>query len=53
MKNCSNDAGHPDPDSSYIRQWRRMGATYPPPMVEHEVARKRALDAYSKTVKEK
>jgi deoxyribodipyrimidine photo-lyase len=42
-----------DPDGSYIRrwvpQWEEM--TYPAPMVEHEMARKRALEAYSKAVK--
>jgi len=44
-----------NPDGSYIRKWvpEWEELTYPPPMVEHEVARKRALDAYSKAVKEK
>ena len=44
-----------DPDGSYIRKWvpEWEELTYPPPMVEHEVARKRALDAYSKAVKER
>lgn len=44
-----------DPDGSYIRKWvpEWEELTYPPPMVEHEVARKRALEAYSKAVKEK
>lgn len=44
-----------DPDGSYIHRWvpEREGPTYPPPMVEHEQARKRALAAYSKAVKER
>lgn len=44
-----------DPDGSYVRKWvpEWQELTYPPPMVEHEVARKRALDVYSKAVKEK
>jgi len=44
-----------DPDNAYIRKWvpEWQELTYPLPMVEHEMARKRALDAYSKAVKEK
>jgi len=36
-----------NPDGSYIRKWvpEWEELTYPPPMVEHEVARKRALEA--------
>jgi deoxyribodipyrimidine photo-lyase len=42
-----------DPDGSYVRRWipEWEELTYPPPMVEHEMARKRALEAYSKAVK--
>ena len=41
-----------DPDRSYIRRWvpEWEGPGYPPPMVDHERARKRALAAYSKAV---
>jgi deoxyribodipyrimidine photo-lyase len=44
-----------DPDGSYIRRWvpEGEGPNYSPPMVEHEHARKRALDVYTKAVKEK
>ena len=44
-----------DPDGSYIRRWvpEWEGVAYPPPMVEHEHARKRALEAYSNALKEK
>jgi deoxyribodipyrimidine photo-lyase len=44
-----------DPDHSYIRhwvpEWEEPG--YPPPMVAHEEARKRALAVYAKAVKER
>lgn len=44
-----------DPESSYIRKWvpEWKDPAYPPPMVDHELARKRALDTYSKAIKEK
>jgi len=44
-----------DPDGSYIRRWVPEIAelTYVQPMVDHEMARKRALAVYSKAVKEK
>ena len=44
-----------DPDGSYIRRWvpEWEGLTYAPPMVEHEQARKRALEIYGKALKEK
>lgn len=44
-----------DPDRSYIRRWvpELEELTYPPPMIEHELARQRALDVYNKAVKEK
>jgi deoxyribodipyrimidine photo-lyase len=44
-----------DPEGKYIRHWvpEIDELTYPQPMVEHEMARKRALDAYGKAVKEK
>jgi len=43
-----------DPDGSYIRRWvpEWEELTYPSPMVDHDLARKRALDVYSKAVKE-
>jgi deoxyribodipyrimidine photo-lyase len=43
-----------DPDGTYVRRWvpEWEELNYPPPMVEHEIARKRALEAYSKAVKE-
>jgi deoxyribodipyrimidine photo-lyase len=44
-----------DPDLKYIRkwvpEWEEFG--YPPPMVVHEVARKRALDVYGKALKDR
>ncbi|HEY4064608.1 MAG TPA: deoxyribodipyrimidine photo-lyase [Puia sp.] len=44
-----------DPELKYIRKWvpeyEEMG--YPAPIVEHEVARKRALEAYGKALKQK
>ena len=44
-----------DPDGKYLRRWvpELETLTYPPPMIEHELARQRALDAYNKAVKEK
>jgi len=43
-----------DPDLHYIRRWvpEWEELSYPQPMVEHEMARKRALEAYSKAIKE-
>jgi deoxyribodipyrimidine photo-lyase len=37
-----------DPGLAYVRRWipELDGPDYPPPMVEHEAARERALDAY-------
>ncbi|HVU56948.1 MAG TPA: deoxyribodipyrimidine photo-lyase [Puia sp.] len=42
-----------DPELKYIRRWvPELGSfDYPAPIVEHEVARKRALEAYTKAVK--
>ncbi|HEY6900231.1 MAG TPA: deoxyribodipyrimidine photo-lyase [Puia sp.] len=42
-----------DPDFSYIRHWvpEWQEIDYPPPMVVHEEARKRALAVYAKAVK--
>ena len=42
-----------DPDHSYIRRWvpEWEGGGYPPPMVEHTMARKRALEVYGKALK--
>ncbi len=42
-----------DPDGSYIRRWvpEWEEPTYPSPMVDHDLARKRALDVYGKAVK--
>jgi len=44
-----------DPDLKYIRkwvpEWESIG--YPPPMVEHEMARKRALEVYGRALREK
>ncbi|HLZ88657.1 MAG TPA: deoxyribodipyrimidine photo-lyase, partial [Puia sp.] len=44
-----------DPDHRYIRHWvpEWEELTYPRPIVEHEMARKRALEVYSRAVKEK
>jgi len=44
-----------DPDFSYIRRWvpEWQDLSYPPPMVNHEEARKRALAVYAKAVKKK
>ena len=35
-----------DPASSYIKKWLPDMSNYPPPIVEHEFARKRALEVY-------
>jgi deoxyribodipyrimidine photo-lyase len=42
-----------DPDFSYIRRWvpEWEELTYPRPMVDHEQARKRALEVYGRAVK--
>lgn len=42
-----------DPDLVYIRQWvtELEEFTYPKPIVEHEFARKRVLEAYSKALR--
>lgn len=42
-----------DPDLKYIRKWVPELETmnYPPPVVEHEFARKRVLEVYSKALK--
>ncbi len=42
-----------DPDGIYIRRWvpEWEEPTYPSPMVDHDLARKRAIDVYSKAVK--
>jgi deoxyribodipyrimidine photo-lyase len=42
-----------DPDFSYIRRWvpEWEELIYPQPMVDHEMARKRALDVYGRAVK--
>jgi deoxyribodipyrimidine photo-lyase len=44
-----------DPDLNYIRHWvpEWEGLSYPPPMVNHEEARKRAPAVYAKAVKER
>jgi deoxyribodipyrimidine photo-lyase len=44
-----------DPQFAYIRQWvpEFESANYPTPIVEHEFARKRALEVYSKALKER
>ena len=43
-----------DPDHKYIKKWvpEWEGFGYPPPMVEHEAARKRALEVYGKALKD-
>jgi deoxyribodipyrimidine photo-lyase len=43
-----------DPDGNYIRHWvpEWDELTYPTPIVDHDLARKRALDAYARAVKE-
>lgn len=42
-----------DPDGEYVRRWvpEAGNATYPRPIVEHEMARKRALEEYGRAVK--
>ncbi|MEO6000925.1 MAG: deoxyribodipyrimidine photo-lyase [Chitinophagaceae bacterium] len=42
-----------DPDLTYISKWvpEFQEFNYPPPIVEHEFARKRCLEAYSKAVR--
>lgn len=44
-----------DPDLTYIRKWvpEWEGFDYPSPMVEHEAARKRALEVYGKALKDR
>ena len=44
-----------DPDLRYIRQWvpEWEGFGYPPPIVAHEAARKRALEVYGKALARK
>lgn len=44
-----------DPEFRYIRQWvpEWEELTYPQPMVDHEMARKRAIETYTKAVKER
>jgi len=44
-----------DPDLTYIRKWvpEWESLEYPPPMVEHEAARKRALEVYGRAVRER
>jgi deoxyribodipyrimidine photo-lyase len=43
-----------DPDETYIRKWIPEYATpaYPPPMVDHNTARNRALSAYKKALRQ-
>lgn len=43
-----------DPQLSYIRRWvpEWQELTYPAPIVQHELARKRCLEVYAKAVKE-
>jgi deoxyribodipyrimidine photo-lyase len=43
-----------DPDGSYVRRWvpEWEALTYPAPIVDHAVARKRALAAYGEAVKD-
>lgn len=42
-----------DPDNSYIKKWvpEFMESEYPKPIVEHEFARKRCLDVYTKALR--
>jgi deoxyribodipyrimidine photo-lyase len=42
-----------DPDLTYIRKWvpEFEGFDYPKPIVDHEMARKRCLEAYAKALK--
>ena len=42
-----------DPDLTYIRRWvpEFQEFNYPPPIVEHDFARKRCLEVYSKALK--
>ena len=44
-----------DPELKYIRQWvpEWEGFGYPPPIVQHEMARKRALEVYGKALKDR
>ncbi len=44
-----------DPELTYIRQWvpEWEGFGYPEPIVEHTMARKRALEVYGKALKER
>ncbi|MBV9989569.1 MAG: deoxyribodipyrimidine photo-lyase [Chitinophagaceae bacterium] len=44
-----------DPDLTYVKQWvpEWQDQTYPPPMVDHGMARKRALEAYGDALKRK
>jgi len=44
-----------DPKLKYIRKWvpEYEGFGYPAPMVEHEMARKRALEVYGKALKDR
>ena len=44
-----------DPELTYIRRWvpELEGDGYPEPIVEHTMARKRALEVYGKALKEK
>jgi deoxyribodipyrimidine photo-lyase len=41
-----------DPDLKYIRKWvpEWEGLGYPPPMVQHAAARKRALETYKRAL---
>jgi deoxyribodipyrimidine photo-lyase len=43
-----------DPGGTYVRRWvpEWEELTYPAPIIDHALARKRALDAYGKAVKE-
>jgi deoxyribodipyrimidine photo-lyase len=42
-----------DPSLEYIRRWvpESEGFGYTPPMVDHAMARKRALDVYARALK--